>query len=140
MTQIGMTGPGRWFMRVLWLGIVVNLGLAIATMALPAMLLRLNHLPQADPLMWPQFSALLLILLSIFYMPAGIDPDRYRFNAWMAVASRLVGVVFFLVFQLPIYRNLGMVDLVFFIPEAILLTIAVKSSEAAAATASAKAI
>lgn len=140
MTQIRTTSAGRWFMRVLWLGIVVNLALAIATLALPATLLRLNHLPQADPLMWPQFSALLLILLSIFYMPAGIDPDRYRANAWMAVASRLVGVVFFLLFQLPVYRNLGMVDLVFFIPEAILLTLAVKSSAAAAATASAKAI
>lgn len=140
MTQIRTTSAGRWFMRVLWLGIVVNLALAIATLALPATLLRLNHLPQADPLMWPQFSALLLILLSIFYMPAGIDPDRYRANAWMAVASRLVGVVFFLLFQLPVYRNLGMVDLVFFIPEVILLTLAVKSSAAAAATASAKAI
>lgn len=140
MTQIRTTSAGRWFVRVLWLGIVVNLALAIATLALPATLLRLNHLPQADPLMWPQFSALLLILLSIFYMPAGIDPDRYRANAWMAVASRLVGVVFFLLFQLPVYRNLGMVDLVFFIPEAILLTLAVKSSAAAAATASAKAI
>ena len=140
MTQIRTTSAGRWFVRVPWLGIVVNLALAIATLALPATLLRLNHLPQADPLMWPQFSALLLILLSIFYMPAGIDPDRYRANAWMAVASRLVGVVFFLLFQLPVYRNLGMVDLVFFIPEAILLTLAVKSSAAAAATASAKAI
>ena len=140
MAQIRTTTPGRWFMRVLWLGILVNLALAIATMALPAMLLRLNRLPPAEPLMWAQFSALLLILLSIFYMPAGIDPDRYRFNAWMAVASRLVGVVFFLLFQLPVYRNLGLIDLVFFIPEVILLTIAVKSSAAAAAAGTVKTI
>jgi hypothetical protein len=73
-------------------------------------------------------SALLLILLSIFYMPAGIDPDRYRFNAWMAVASRLVGVVLLPAVSAAVYRNLGLIDLVFFIPEVILLTIAVKST------------
>ena len=39
---------------------------------------------------------LLLILLSVFYMPAAIDPDRYRTIAWLAVAARLAGVLFFL--------------------------------------------
>jgi hypothetical protein len=33
----------------------VNLALAIATLRLPAMLLRLNRLPPAEPLMWAQF-------------------------------------------------------------------------------------
>jgi len=140
MTSIRSTTPGRWFMRVLWLGIIVNLVLAIGVIALPAMMLRLNHLPDATPLMWPQFSALLLVLLSCFYMPAGIDPDRYFANAWMAVASRLVGVVFFLVFQLPVYRLLGFIDLTFFIPEVILLTMAVMTGKAAAASGAVKAI
>jgi hypothetical protein len=117
-------------MRVLWLGIAVNLALAVGVIAAPAVLLALNRLPPADPLLWPRFAALLLVLLSMFYMPAGIDPDRYRANAWMAVASRLVGVIFFLVFQDPVYRNLGLVDLVFFIPEVLLLTMAVRAGAA----------
>ena len=130
MTQIRTTSSGRWFMRVLWLGIAVNLALAIGVIAAPAFMLTLNRLPPADPLLWPRFAALLLVLLSVFYMPAGVDPDRYRANAWMAVGSRLVGVVFFLVFQDAVYRNLGLVDLVFFIPEVLLLTMAVRAAAA----------
>jgi hypothetical protein len=139
MTTIRATASGRWFTRVLWIGIVANVVLAIGTMMDPAAMLARTSLPPADPLMWPRFAALLLILLSIFYMPAGVDPDRYRVNAWLAVASRLVGVVFFLLFQAPVYRTLGLVDLVFFIPEAILLTMAVRATQATAAPASAEA-
>lgn len=126
MAGIRETSPGRWFRRVMWIGIIANLALAIPTMIDPEMMLDLNALPEADPLLWPQFAALLLILLSVFYMPAAVDPDRYRANAWLAVASRLVGVVFFLVFNSPDYQALGMVDLVFFVPEVILLTVAVR--------------
>ena len=132
MTPIRQTAAGRWFRRVLWIGIVANLGLAIPTLFHPAVMLRLTRLPPAEPLLWPRFSALLLILLSVFYMPAGVDPDRYRANAWFAVASRLVGVVFFFVFQAADYRTLGMVDLVFFIPEAILLAVAVRTASSGA--------
>jgi hypothetical protein len=76
----------------------------------------------------------------MFYMPAGIDPDRYRANAWMAVASRLVGVVFFLVFQDAVYRTLGLVDLVFFLPEVLLLTIAVRGASAVPAATRARTV
>ena len=74
MASIRETSPGRWFRRVMWIGIIANLALAIPTMLFPAMMLARNNLPPADPLLWPQFAALLLILLSVFYMPAGIDP------------------------------------------------------------------
>jgi len=122
-------------MRVMWIGIVANIALAIPTLIDPATMLDLNSLPDADPLLWPQFAALLLILLSAFYAPAAIDPDAYRANAWLAVAARLVGVVFFLIFQPPEYQALGFVDLVFFIPEVILLVVAVgRASSAPLAT------
>ena len=52
-----------------------------------------------------------------------IDADRYRTIAWLAVGSRLAGVLFFLT-QPADYRMLGAVDLVFFVPEAILLALA----------------
>ena len=68
---------GRWFKRVLWIGIVANLALAIPTLLAPERLIDLIGLPPAAPLLWPRFAALLLILLSVFYMPAGIDLDRY---------------------------------------------------------------
>jgi hypothetical protein len=118
---------GKWFMRVLWLGILSNLALAVPTVLAPARMIELTGLPQATPLVWPQFAGLLLILLSIFYMPAGIDFVRYRVTAWSAVGSRLAGVIFFVGVQSREYHMLGYFDLVFAVPEAILLTLAFRS-------------
>lgn len=110
----------RWFRRVVWLGIIANLGLGVPTLLAPARMLAMTGLPVTDPLMWTRFAALLLILLSVFYMPAAIDPVRYRMTAFMTVASRLAGVLFFLT-QPREYLMLGLFDLVFLIPEAILV-------------------
>ena len=120
---------GTWFKRVLWLGILSNLALAVPTVLAPQRMIELTRLPPATPLVWPQFSGLLLVLLSIFYMPAGIDFVRYRANAWFAVGSRFVGVMFFVGFQSREYHMLGYFDLVFGLPEAILLTMAFRSIE-----------
>jgi hypothetical protein len=88
-------------------------------MAAPSMMLDVARLPTATPEMWVRFSGLLLVLLSVFYMAPAVDPDRYRVAAWMSVGSRLAGVLFFM-FE-PEYRLFGLFDLVFFIPEALLL-------------------
>src|SRR5262245_13849662 len=120
---------GTWFKRVLWIGILSNFALAVPTLLVPARMVELTGIPPATPLLWVQFAALLLILLSIFYMPAGIDYVRYRANAWMAVGSRLAGVIFFVGFQSREYHMFGYFDLVFLVPEAILLTLAVRSAE-----------
>ena len=117
----GRAAAGLWFRRVLWLGILANLALAVPTLIAPAPMMALSGLPPATPLLWPRFAGLLLILLSIFYMPAGVDPDRYRVVAWLAVMARLAGVVFFVGFQSADYRLLGYFDLAFFVPEALLL-------------------
>lgn len=70
-----------WFRRVMWLGIAANFALALPTLLAPALMIDFVGLPAATPLLWPRFAALLLILLSLFYMPAGIDPVRYRLVA-----------------------------------------------------------
>jgi hypothetical protein len=113
----------RWFSRATWIGIAANLALAIPTLAAPEALLARNGLPPAMPVLWPRFAALLLILLSVFYVPAALDPVRYRASAWLAVAARLAGVVFFVGFQAAEYHRLGYFDLAFFLPESILLTL-----------------
>jgi hypothetical protein len=115
---------GRWFSRVVWLGIACNLALALPTLVAPQQTMALTHMPPASPLLWPQFSALLLILLSVFYIPAALDFGRYRITAWCTVGSRLAGVIFFVGFQPAAYHVLGYFDLVFFVPEAVLLTLA----------------
>lgn len=120
----------RWFSRVVWLGIFANLALAVPTLLAPAQMLAWTGLPVADPLLWPRFAALLLVLLSIFYVPAALDPDRYRITAWSAVGSRLAGVLFFPT-QAPEYLMFGLFDLVFLVPEAILLLMLVRSESGA---------
>ena len=109
-----------WFGRVMWIGILANLALAVPTLLFPERMLEFTNLPLATPIMWPRFAALLLILLSIFYTPAAVDPDRYRATAWMAVLSRLAGVLFFLT-QPREYLMFGLFDLAFFVPEVVLL-------------------
>jgi hypothetical protein len=127
---IATTSAGRWFSRVVWLGIFANLALAIPTLAAPDQVVALSRLPTVTPALWARFAALLLILLSAFYAPAAMDPDRYRANAWLTVVSRLAGVVFFI--GDPVYRLLGVFDLVFFVPEALLLFVATRGESAGA--------
>ena len=119
-----------WFSRVVWLGILCNLALAVPTLVAPGQTMALTGIPPASPLLWPQFSALLLILLSIFYIPAALDFSRYRITAWSSVGARLAGVIFFVGFQPATYHALGYFDLVFFVPEAVLLTLAFRQLEA----------
>jgi len=120
----------RWFGRVMWIGIFANLALALPTIAAPSMMIELMSFPTATPDLWPRFSAVLLVLLSVFYMPAASDPVRYRANAWFAVGSRLVGVVFFGLE--PAYRVCAIFDGVFFVPLAILLWLVVRHEQAPA--------
>src|SRR5439155_11184417 len=110
---------GRWFQRVVWIGIASNLVLAIPTLVAPAASMARAGVRVAAPLLWPQFSALLLILLSVMYVPAALDFERYRITAWLTVASRLAGVIFFVGFQPREYHMLGYFDLIFFVPEAV---------------------
>jgi hypothetical protein len=110
-----------WFKRVMWLGIVANLGLALPTLLAPERMIEFVGLPMPAPLLWTRFAALLLIILSLFYIPAGIDPVRYRLVAYLTLVSRLFGFVFFVGFQAPEYHMFGYFDLVFLVPQAFLL-------------------
>jgi hypothetical protein len=119
-----------WFGRVVWVGIVVNLALAVPVLFAPAQVLALFSMPAATPAMWPSFAALLLILLSLFYIPAALNPIYYRSVAWLAVLARLTGVVFFCFFNSD-YFVMGLLDFTFFIPEVILLILGLRDPAAA---------
>lgn len=119
--SVHSAGAARWFSRVVWVGIAANLALALPTLLVPARMLALSRLPVTEPLLWTQFAALLLILLSAFYVPAARDPRRYALVAWLAVFARLAGFVFFVLFQPREYHLFGYFDLAFFVPEAALL-------------------
>lgn len=90
----------RWKFRhslVVWIGIVLNLGFVIPLIFFPECLLTLFGL-KAQPLIWPRFAGVLLGILTVFYIPATIDIDRYRIFAWLAVLpSQTAGVIFFVI-------------------------------------------
>jgi hypothetical protein len=97
-----MTQPNsvsRWKVRhaiLVWIGIVLNFGFVIPLLFWPEWILGLFHIPMPAQSIWPRFSGLLLGILSIFYIPATIDIDRYRVFAWLAVfPSRTLGSVYF---------------------------------------------
>lgn len=122
-----MNSYAKWFGRVVWVGVVINIVLSIPALLFPEWLLRLFNLDLATPDVWVRFSANLLILLSLFYIPAAINLYNYPANAWLAVISRLAGFTFFLT-QPKEYLMFGLLDLSFAIPEGILLFLAFKAT------------
>ena len=50
--MINDTTAGRWLKRVIWLGILANLALALPTLAAPDMMMEFVRLPTATPLLW----------------------------------------------------------------------------------------
>ena len=129
--MINDTTAGIWLKRVIWLGIFANLALALPTLAAPDFMIDRVGLPTATPVLWPRFAGLLLIILSVFYTPAATDLDRYRIVAWFAIGSRAAGVLFFV--PQATYRMLGFFDLVFLVPELLLLLVAINSTTGAPA-------
>lgn len=118
-----------WFRRVVFVGILANCFLALPGIFIPNTVIefvRGTPLPPAFAI-WPAFASLLLLLLSLLYIPAAVDPFRYRPVAYLAVASRFAGVWFFLVLQKQ-YQLFGLMDLFFGVIELILLVLAYRHS------------
>lgn len=93
-----MNPLGAWVARhaiVVWIGIALNLVFAIPLLLVPDQLMAALGFPPI-PGLWPRFAGLLLVILSVFYLPATIDFRRYELFAWIAVfPSRSFGAVFF---------------------------------------------
>jgi hypothetical protein len=84
-----------WYKRVTWLGIFLNLLFVIPLLFFPTPFLALLGL-RCDPPIWAQAPGLLLLWISIFYIPASLDLKRYRVYAWIAVfPTRFGGAAFF---------------------------------------------
>lgn len=122
-----------WFGRVTWLGIAVNTLFIFPLLLAPESLLRLLSLQVPDPIIWVRCAGLLLLEISILYIPGAIDPYRYRVSAWMSVlVTRGGGSSFFLIAVLFFRQSIGflsiaIVDLVFGIVEGVLLWKALRS-------------
>lgn len=116
-----------WFARVTWAGIAVNTLFIIPLLFVPESLLHLLSLEVPDPIIWVRCAGLLLLEISILYIPGAIDPYRYRATAWMSVlVTRGGGSSFFLIAVLFYGQSIGflsiaIVDLFFGALEGVLL-------------------
>jgi hypothetical protein len=107
--------PNRWapwFKRAMWAGILQDWALGIPAIFAPEKTIRtVKQRPTQDPT-WTAFAALLVVLLSLSYIPGASDPIRYRRSAWLSVFARPPGVVFFLVLRRGVYPIFGIIDAV----------------------------
>ena len=116
------TEPGalRWYRWLVWAGIASNLAVSIVSIIYPAEVLAFVGVDPATPLIWPRLAVMLLALLSIFYIPAALDPCAHRFSAIFAVVCRFAGTIFFAIIG-GRYIPFSLFDFVFGAPQAICL-------------------
>jgi hypothetical protein len=116
-----------WFGRAVGLGILANLSIAVPGMFQPnAVLGLLRQPPDLDRPIWAAAASMMLVLVSLFYIPGAIDPYRYKATAILSLVARLSGTLFFLVLWPNQYPFVGYLDLTFLVLEAPLLFLALR--------------
>lgn len=121
-----------WFRRSVWLGILADWALGIPTIFAPEWVLStLGFRPTGDPV-WTSFAALLVVLLSLFYIPGANQPYRYKASAWLAVFARPPGVIYFLILHPGTYPAFGILDGTLFLIQFPLLLLTMRAKPAGA--------
>ena len=116
----------KWFGVFVGLGLIANLIFAIPAFVAPQSLVRMFGLGSFDQTVWLRNVGVLLVIISVMYIPAIRDPFRYIFISVLLVAGRMSAGVFFLFLVLfADYPNgfliLAYNDLAFSAVQAILL-------------------
>jgi mono/diheme cytochrome c family protein len=83
----------RWFSRVVWLGIVCNLFFVAMQVFAPDFINVAVGLMPGFPTVWNRAHGVMVLALSILYIPAAAAPLRYPGYSWMTVVSRLSAAI-----------------------------------------------
>jgi hypothetical protein len=110
-----------WFRWAVLIGVLQDVVMGVPGIFVPNWVLGWFGEQAAQPI-WPAFGSQMVVLLSLFYIPAALDPYRYRPIAFLTVGARAAGVLFFLV----LWRGqgpaiFGYIDLFFGVVQATLL-------------------
>ncbi|RCJ35136.1 hypothetical protein A6769_20505 [Nostoc punctiforme NIES-2108] len=128
-----MNNYAKWFSRVTWLGIIVNMLFVIPSCFFPELMLTFLKMHIPEPIIWVRAAGMLLFIISAFYVPGALDPYRYQATAWISIfPSRAFGSTFFICAVLFFgqdkgFLSIAFVDLFFGLAEVILLTLAMRS-------------
>ncbi|MEQ9357463.1 hypothetical protein [Coleofasciculus chthonoplastes] len=127
-----MNPYAKWFGRVVWLGIIVNMFFVVPLCFFPETLLSWLHMQIPVPIIWVRAAGVLLLEISILYIPGAQDPYRYKATAWMSIfVTRGGGFSFFFIGVFFFGQELGflsiaVVDFFFGLVEGILLYLAMR--------------
>ena len=118
----------KWFFWVTVIGVLINiLGMALPFIFCPQIYLDHFVLPGGGgSVIWMRQAGLLLLFVSLLYIPGGRDPFRYMWNAWFALGVRLtIGLYWlWLVFadgQTRAFIKFGVLDVTYTIINALFL-------------------
>ena len=95
--------PKVLFGVVTWLGVLANFTFSVVAWFAPGTLFQLLGVEAPVDQVWLKDAGLLLVFLSLMYLPAGANPEVFRWNAVVGVAARLVFAGFW--FCLVLYCN-----------------------------------
>jgi hypothetical protein len=112
MREPGVNKYGRWFCWSVFAGILQDWFFALPGIFYPNTVLGVAQTEPATQPIWPAYACMLLILLSIFYIPGALNPIRNASLALFTVVARLGGVIFFFLLypgQFPAF--FGYIDL-----------------------------
>ena len=86
----------KWFGRIVWIGILLNLTIAIPAILSPRLLNITLGLTGEVSDVWLRNVGMLLISMCIFYACAARNPLRYPAYTWLVAISRLIAALFWL--------------------------------------------
>lgn len=93
-----MSGYVKWFQRAVVVGVLINIfGMALPFIFAPQWYLDWFGLPSGGgSVVWMRQAGLLLLFISILYLPGGSDPVRYSLNAKFGVLVRMMIGIYWL--------------------------------------------
>ena len=85
----------KWFARVVWFGISLNLTFAFTALYAPDILVKALRLQRLQSTIWLRNVGMLLVLVSMFNAGAAAAPTRYPLYSWFVPLARLIASSFF---------------------------------------------
>ena len=116
----------KWFKRVVWLGVILNMFFALPALFTPNFVLSSLGLTGEYSTVWLQNAGMLVFSVSLFYIPAAIEPVRFATYAWILVFARFIAGAFWIYIvatstQASAFRSMLLTDVPLGIILAILL-------------------